>query len=239
MKLFHLFFQREILAPMLALTFSSGICALLVLARIVFVGNVGCAFLVWNLLLAWLPLVFALLIRERYANGERRGWKLYSLGAAWLLFFPNAPYIFTDLIHLTSKFRGHFWVDMVLILLCALTGLMIGFVSLFLVQSVVADRHGRILSWLFVACVAGLSGVGVFIGRFLRLNSWDILLRPQNFFQHADNWAAAPFADATPYVFPALFAVFLFIAYLMFYALTQWPLNFQIEKQRTNPPAQS
>ena len=222
-RLFRLLCQREFIAPMLALTFASGVCVALVLARIVLVGNAGCAFLVWNLFLAWLPLVFALVIRERYKQGERRMRKLAGLGAAWLLLFPNAPYIFTDLIHLTSKFRGHFWVDLVLILLCALTGLMLGFVSLYLMQSVVADRFGPVAGWLFIGGVAGLSGIGVFIGRFLRLNSWDVFLRPEKFYQHADNWMAAPFADATPYVFPALFGVFLFIVYLMFYALTRLP----------------
>jgi uncharacterized membrane protein len=223
MKLLNLIFKRETIAPVLTLTFASGVCVALVFARIVAVGNIGYGFLVWNLFLAWLPLIFALLIRERYVNGERRGWRLFGLGAAWLLFFPNAPYIFTDLIHLTTKFHGHFWADMVLILLCALTGLMLGFVSLFLVQSVVADRFGRVASWLFIAVVAGLSGVGVFIGRFLRLNSWDVLLRPEKFYHHVNNWTSDPFASAMPYVFPALFAVFLFIVYLMLYALTRLP----------------
>jgi len=223
MKLLNLIFKRETIAPVLTLAFASGVCVALVFVRIAVVGNISYAFLVWNLFLAWLPLIFAQLIRERYINGERRGWRLYGLGAAWLLFFPNAPYIFTDLIHLTTKFYGHFWADMVVILLCALTGLVLGFVSLFLMQSVVADRFGRMTGWLFVFGVAGLSGIGVFIGRFLRLNSWDVFLRPEKFYQHAGSWAAAPFADATPYAFPALFAVFLLIVYLMLYALTRLP----------------
>jgi uncharacterized membrane protein len=223
MKLFELLYKREFFAPMLALTFASGACTALVLARVIFVGNIGFAFLVWNLFLAWLPLVFALLFRERCANGGRRGWKLFGLGVAWLLFFPNAPYIFTDLIHLTTKFCGHFWVDMILILLCALTGLMLGFVSLYLMQSLVAGKFGRLKSWLFVAGVAGLSGVGVFIGRFLRLNSWDIFLRPGKSYEHAGIWTSAPFANPLPFVFPILFAIFLFIAYMMFYALTRLP----------------
>ena len=223
MKLLNLIFKRETIVPVLTLAFASGVCVALVLARIVTAGNIGYAFLVWNLFLAWLPLIFAQLLRERYVNGERRGWRLLGLGAAWLLFFPNAPYIFTDLVHLTTKFHGHYWADMVVILLCALTGLVLGFVSLFLVQSVVADRFGRAASWLFIAVVAGLSGVGVFIGRFLRLNSWDVLLQPGEFYRHVNHWTADPFGSAMPYVFPALFAVFLFIVYLMFYALTRLP----------------
>lgn len=228
MKLLHLFFKRETITPMLALMFASGVCVALVLARILLTHNISYGFLAWNLFLAWLPLIFALLIRERYVRGERRGWRLAGLGAAWLLLFPNAPYILTDLIHLTTRFYGQFWVDMILILLCALTGLMLGFVSLYLVQSVVADWFGRLTGWLFTAGVAGLSGVGVFIGRFLRLNSWDVLLRPEMFYHHVNNWAAAPFASTLPYVFPALFAVFLFIVYLMFYALTRLPQSIQM-----------
>ena len=235
MKLLNLLFKRETMAPVLALTFASGVCVALVVARIAAAGNIRYGFLVWNLFLAWLPLIFALLIRERYVNGERRGWRLFGLGAAWLLFFPNAPYIFTDLIHLTTKFYGHFWADMVVILLCALTGLMLGFVSLYLMQSVVADSFGRVAGWLFIVGVAGLSGIGVFIGRFLRLNSWDVFLRPEKFYQHAGNWAAAPFADAMPYVFPALFAVFLLIVYLMLYALTRLPAQIPSSKpERTD-----
>ena len=108
MKLLNLIFQRETIAPVLTLAFASVVCVALVFARIVTIGNIGYAFLVWNLFLAWLPLIFALLIRERYVKGERRGWRLFGLSAAWLLFFPNAPYIFTDLIHLTTKFYGHY-----------------------------------------------------------------------------------------------------------------------------------
>lgn len=223
MNLLNLILKRETIAPVLTLMFASGVCVALVFARIVTIGNIGYAFLVWNLFLAWLPLILAQMLHERYANGERRGWRLYGLGVAWLLFFPNAPYIFTDLVHLTTKFHGHFWADMMVILLCALTGSVLGFVSLFLVQSVVADRFGRAASWLFIAVVASLSGVGVFIGRFLRLNSWDVLLRPEKFYHHVNHWTADPFGNAMPCVFPVLFAVFLFIVYLMFYALTRMP----------------
>jgi uncharacterized membrane protein len=232
MKLFQLLFKRELAAPVLALLLASAVCVALVFARICLTGSLRYGFLLWNLLLAWLPLMFALLLREHHAQRERRGWRRPALGVAWLLFFPNAPYIFTDLVHLTTKFNGHYWPDMMLILLCALTGLMLGFISLYLMQALVADRFGRVTSWLFVAGVAGLSGIGVFLGRFLRLNSWDVLLRPGKFFQHFDHWAADPFGDALPYVFPFLFAIFLFIAYLMFYALTRLPSAQQMSQPR-------
>lgn len=223
MKLFQLLFKPALAAPVLALMFATVVCVVLVFVRVVVAGGHGYLFLVWNLFLAWLPLIFALQVGEQHAQGGRRRWRLAAWGATWLLFFPNAPYIVTDLTHLSNKFHGHFWVDMMLIVSCALTGLMLGFVSLYLVQAVVAARLGRALGWLFIVGVAGLTGLGVFLGRFLRLNSWDVLWRPAILFQHADNFFADPFGDARPYVFSALFAVFLFIAYLMFYALTKLP----------------
>ena len=68
------------------------------------------------------------------------------------------------------------------------------------------------------------------MGRFLRLNSWDVLLRPEKILQHLNNWLTNPFGDAMLYVFPALFATFLFIAYLMFYTLTKLPAAAQISR---------
>jgi len=104
---------------MLTLTFASAVSVGLVLARIIWSGNLRLGFLVWNLFLAWLPLIFALLACEKYRTGCGRNWRFFGLTGAWLLFFPNAPYIFTDLIHLTTRFNAHFWVDLVLILSCA------------------------------------------------------------------------------------------------------------------------
>jgi len=206
--------------PMLALTFASGVSVALVLARIIWTGNISYAFLVWNLFLAWLPLVFALQASENYQNTSARNWRFAGLAGAWLLFFPNAPYIFTDLIHLTKGFYGHFWVDMVLILLCAVTGLVLGFVSLYLMQSIVTRMFGPLASWLFIAAVAGLSGFGIYLGRFLRFNSWDILFKPVKLYHGIGHWASDPLSNPTSLAFPMLFATFLFITYLMLYALT-------------------
>jgi hypothetical protein len=132
------------------------------------------------------------------------------------------------LIHLTTRFVGHFWVDLTLILLCALTGLVLGFVSLYLMQSVVARMFGRIASWLFIAVVAALSSFGVYLGRFVRVNSWDIVTRPAKLYRGINDWASDPFAHATSFAFPVLFATFLFIAYVMLYALTHLPQANQI-----------
>jgi len=235
MKLIRLAFRRETAMPVLALGLASGVCAALVLARIGWTGNLRYGSLAWNLFLAWLPLVFSLLAADEDQGCAKGSWRFLGFASAWLLFFPNAPYIFTDVVHLTNNFYHQFWVDLVLVLLTALTGLVLGFVSLFLMQAVVRRRLGDSASWVFIGAVAALSAFGVYLGRFLRFNSWDVIFQPLALCRGIGNWAAHPLAHPTSYVFPALFATFLFVTYLMLYALTQLQATQTAVVPRLNP----
>lgn len=223
MKFVNLLFHRETRSPLLALTFASMTGVALVIARMLVTRDLHHTFLIWNLFLAWLPLVFALVACDQFRSGRNNRWRLGALGGAWLLFFPNAPYIFTDLIHVVYRSHRHFWVDLLLILICAMTGLVLGFVSLYLMQSLVRRRFGGTASWLFVAVVAGLSGFGIYLGRILRFNSWDVIAQPVKLFHGISNWAANPLASSQTFTFPALFAIFLLLAYVMLYTLTHLP----------------
>jgi uncharacterized membrane protein len=213
-------YRRERAVPMAALTFASVTCVCLVVARIFWTGQPKYFFLVWNLLLALLPLLFALLAADVDDSKPHGRLRFLGLSGAWLLFFPNAPYIFTDIIHLATSLHSHFWVDLSLVLLTALTGLVSGFLSLFLMQSLVARSRGPLLSWLFVAVVAGLSGFGIYLGRFLRFNSWDVITQPVALAKGIGHWVTNPLAHSTTFAFPILFATFLFVSYLLLYALT-------------------
>jgi uncharacterized membrane protein len=225
MSLLRLALKRETAAPMLALAFATIVCVALVIARMIWPGDLrNPVFLIWNLFLAWLPLVFSLLACDHYHKGPAQRWRFAGFAAAWLVFFPNAPYIFTDLIHVTQSYaysHEHFWVDLLLILLCALTGLVLGFVSVFLMQALVRREFGYLASWVFIGLIAVVSGVGVYLGRIMRYNSWDVLLKPVSLYHGIDNWVTGPLAGRGSFTFPALFATFFFIAYIMLYALTQ------------------
>jgi uncharacterized membrane protein len=218
MKLFQLMFKRETVVPMLALSFASLVSVALVIGRMVWMRDTHFGFLIWNLFLAWIPMVFALLAREHLRVGSNPGWRFFAFAAAWLLFFPNAPYIFTDIIHL-SHFYSRFWMDLTLVLINALTGMVIGFVSLYLMQSAVRHMAGELMSWLFIAVVAVLSGFGICLGRFLRLNSWDVVA-PRRMFQMIGSWATQSSTASFSVSFSILFAAFVFLSYLMLYALT-------------------
>ena len=223
-------FRKETLPITLALIFASVVSVALVLIRMGLAKNISYGLLIWNLFLAWMPLVFAMLARDQFerrtatARGQgQRHWKFLALSGAWLLFLPNAHYIFTDMIHLWIKFRGHFWIDLTLILLCAVTGLVLGFVSLYLMQSLVAKIYGRLASWLFVVIAAGLSSFGVYLGRFLRFNSWDVVFKPLKLFRGLDTWVDSRATNVSEIGFMFAFSMFLFVAYVMLYALTHLP----------------
>jgi uncharacterized membrane protein len=234
MRIVKLLLKRETVVPVLALTFASIVSVGLVFARIAWTGHLRYAFLVWNLFLAWLPLVFSLLASQELQHETVKRWRFVGLAGVWLLFFPNAPYILTDVIHLKHDFFYlHFWLDLTLILSCALTGLVLGFVSLYIMQSLVRRLAGRLWSWIFVAVTAGLSSFGVYVGRFLRFNSWDVFLRPGHIYRGLDAWKDSPMLNHVSAAFLVLFALFLFISYVMLYALTH------LQELKWNPEIQS
>jgi len=213
-------YGRNAVLPLVALLSASGVGVVLTGLRIERTGDWTYVFLVWNLMLAWLPLIFAIGVHTRHQRREKSGWRLYGLAVLWLLFFPNAPYIFTDMIHTMGGFLSTFWYDYILVLLFGFIGFMLGFVSLYLMQTVVAERMGRRASWYFIVAMAWLSGFAVYMGRFLRWNSWDVVVHPVKVGQALGHFAFHPWAEQTSLIFSALFATFMFLGYLMLYALT-------------------
>lgn len=224
---------RDLVRPIGALALASTASCVLLVLRTVFVGQFRQLYLVWNLFLAWLPLLFACTAVCLAQTRPQRRWSFLSAAAAWLLFFPNAPYIFTDLIHLGPKFHGRYWTDLVLILIFALTGLVLGFLSLFLMQRLVARRHGWPAGWLFVGFVAGLSGFGIYAGRFLRWNSWDVVFNPLDLLADASQWLIALVSHPHGLKTPVLFGTMLFVAYFLLHSLTHLPAGLSASM---NPP---
>jgi uncharacterized membrane protein len=222
MKLLHLVWQQGLGPPVFALFAASATCCALVVYRILGGAEVRHAYLVWNLFLAWLPLMFALFAVARFSLTHNvRDRQVLLLGIAWLLFFPNAPYIFTDLVHVLAKGRPTFWAELMLILIVALTGFLAGFLSLQIMHGMATRCWGRAAGWLFVAGVSGLAGFGVYLGRFTRLNSWDVLLNPLQLVRRT-SWGAWTLLTEWQHTkFLILFSLFLLLGYVMLFALTQ------------------
>jgi uncharacterized membrane protein len=160
-----------------ALIAASALCVATVEYRGHHTGDSFYRFLVWNLGLAWVPFVLALgaYVSARRGNGVAAA----ALGVLWLLFFPNAPYLLSDFIHLPESRATPLWYDALMLAAFAWTGLVLGFASLYLMQMIWRQRAGTLLSWLGVVAALALGSLGVYLGRFLRFNSWDALVRPR------------------------------------------------------------
>lgn len=185
----------------------------LVATRYVYSGEPRFGGLIWNLVLAWIPFGLSIVIYDRSRAGART-LSLVALGLLWLLFLPNAPYIVTDFKHLVPSASAPLWFDIVVIAAPAWTGMLLGFLSLYLMQGVVRGVAGPRPAWAFAVAVLGLSSFGIYIGRALRWNSWDVLADPRLISQLGEI-AVQPRAVAMT----TLLAGFLTLSYLVVYAL--------------------
>ena len=200
----------------LGLVAGSLFCVALVLLRLEQSGSTKFTGLIWNLFLAWIPFLLAVAVYDGWRRKRGRG-SLVVLGAVWLLFFPNAPYIVTDFVHLERTADAPYWFDAITVSAFAWTGVLLGFASLFLMQTVVRQWRGVVSGWIFAGAALALGSLGIYLGRFLRLNSWDALEHPSVLPRIAHAVARNPFAYQEAIGVTVLFTVALGFAYFLLY----------------------
>jgi uncharacterized membrane protein len=142
-------------------------------------------------------------------------------GLLWLLFFPNAPYLVTDLIHLRGYPPVPLWYDIGMLISFAWAGCFLAVASLYIMHQIIRDFAGRAMSWLIVMGMIGLCGLGIYMGRFLRWNSWDVFLYPTEVLSDIAHRLAHPFSNLQTYGVTLMFAAFLFVCYWTFISLKQ------------------
>jgi uncharacterized membrane protein len=187
-----------------------------VFVRVGYTGSSAGLNLVWNLVLAWVPLVIALLVYDGMRRGAGRG-RLLAGSLLWLLFFPNAPYLVTDFGLLEGWEGAPVWFDVVVVAGPAWAGLALGFASLYLMHGVAARALGTMTAWLLVPCALALASFGIYLGRFERWNSWDVFANPHRLLGNALESLAEP----RPLAVTVLFTAFLTVSYLVFYSFVR------------------
>lgn len=166
-------------------------------------------FLVWNLFLAWIPYWVAISIEGFYKISQS---KIFAAGLMlfWLLFFPNAPYIITDLLHLHNRYPIPIWYDVILFVSFAWTGLLLGLISLHEVRLFVAKVYSEKVSWFFTISATVLCGFGIYLGRCLRWNSWDVLTNPWQLLKDI----LGSLTESMAINITIIFSIFLMVGYL-------------------------
>ncbi len=162
-------------------------CGGLWLARFLATGTGQYFYLLYNLSLAVIPLILSTL-----ALRTRLRWLVCVILTLWLAFFPNAPYLITDLIHLRPKNDAPFWFDWLFMVSCAGAGFLVACVSLRQVQATLCRFWGRLASAFAIGATLCLTGFGIYLGRFPRWNSWDIVAQPGEFFGFLAEMALNP-----------------------------------------------
>ncbi len=158
----------------------SALCAMALLYRVVTTHSADFTFLLWNLFLAILPLCISKLIRYN-TKVQNTPLFLAVLFVLWILFLPNSPYLITDFIHLETGIST-IWIDLFMFFVFALNGVLLGTLSMIDMFHYITKKHTQKAANYTILTVCFLSGFGIFIGRFLRFNSWDIIARPKVLF---------------------------------------------------------
>jgi uncharacterized membrane protein len=156
---------------------SSGFSLFLLLVRIIATGRLTFAFLAWNLFLAFIPYLITEKLVSDVRNIENKTRLLFSL-IAWFVFIPNSFYIITDLFHLGQFGAAPQWFDLVLILSFAWNGILLGIISIRRVEMILSVVKGKLFSFGMLYAVIWFNALGIYIGRFLRFNSWDVITNP-------------------------------------------------------------
>ncbi|MDK1029254.1 MAG: DUF1361 domain-containing protein [Anaerolineae bacterium] len=207
------------------------ISVFLVFARIAYSDSQQYRGLIWNLFLAWIPFILAFI---SFTLFSKRIWLYITIPAfafLWLIFFPNAPYILTDLQYLNRvTTSAPLWFDIILLIWFTWTGLLLGIISLYMMHEIVHRLFGRLVGWIFVFIVSGLSSAGIYVGRFMRWNSWDILQNPSELAIDILGLVIDP--SLRLFAFTSLFALFFLFVYVTLYTFAHL---FREEVEQRNP----
>lgn len=200
----------------LVLAFSSLFSVSLSLIRVAISGTDWFLFLIWNLFLAWIPLICSTALF--FLAGQKKPSKFLQglFLFCWFIFFPNCPYIITDLFHLRIEQSVPLWFDAALIFSFVWNGLVLGFVSLLDIQFILEKKLKKAYSWSVICLVLILASFGIYLGRYLRWNSWDIIQHPILLFRDIFDRLLDPLSYPTTYLVTITFSLFLITSYIVF-----------------------
>jgi uncharacterized membrane protein len=200
---------KSLLPISVALIFS----AMILMLRMKLNKSFSFVFLIWNVFLAIIPFVITMYLKtSKNLNKIKLGFAFLI----WLAFLPNAPYIVTDLIHIRIGNDSRLWLDVLVLLSFALSGLLLFYTSIIDMQQLLKLKFKKLPTEPIVLVILFLCGFGVYLGRFLRYNSWEIISQPQILISDVFNIIIAPYQHYEAWLFTLGFGVFLVVGFWLF-----------------------
>jgi len=209
------FFLRTEMDRLLSL--SMGFSITLVFLRIFHTGRLTFLFMIWNLFLAYIPYALTSWMSTRPPGISRRTFFI-PLALVWLLFIPNSFYILTDLFHLPGQYGDGGvppWYDLALILSFAWNGLLLGVLSVRQMEKFLLRGSSVREELLFLYPVMWLNALGVYIGRYLRYNSWDVVKDPFELLDDIARMIIHPLRNQPAWDMIGCFSILMTLIYLM------------------------
>lgn len=182
----------------------------LILLRVKITQEVYLLFLIWNLFLAYTPYFLS----SELKNIVPGTITFYSVLLIWLLFLPNSFYLITDFVHLHHDTKFQFLFDAVLLSCFTVAGFYSGILSLFDIHFLLQMKYSLQKSWILIGTIAYLSAFGIYLGRILRFNSWDILRHPFSLFSNSYK----SFQNTETILFTIVLGTFILISYCIAYS---------------------
>jgi uncharacterized membrane protein len=203
-----------------ALLISNGLSVFLLLARAIDTNTYRYWYMLWNLVLAWLPLVFAWWLSQHLKTDRWVSGKNILLTLLWLGFLPNSFYILTDLIHLHFTGEVSLLYDVVLLFSFIFNAYVVGYMSLFLVHQELNRRLKKEQAFSLIAVVLLLCSFAIYLGRYLRWNTWDVLINPAGLLFDVSDRFINPASHPQAFTTTATFFLLLSSIYFVLWQLT-------------------
>lgn len=181
-----------------------------IISRMIFMDSIRYLSMVWNLFLAWVPYVLSF-----YFINTHRKISGYLLFSAWLLFLPNAFYLITDLIHLNGKGVRMLWFDAALLFACAFVGVLMGFISLIRAEAFLRKQFSPKRVFYLMPIIFFLNAFGIYLGRFERWNSWDIISKPASLLASISENIISPIENMKTWGVTVVFTILTSLLYLL------------------------
>lgn len=197
------------------LLFSSLISVVFLSIRMYNYRNFEYLYLIWNLILAWLPLISSWNLQKSLKKLIWSSWFNLCLTALWLVFLPNSFYIITDFIHLQDTASYSLLYDAVMILSFTLNGLLLGYLSVYIVHQLLLARISKVKAQSIIGIVFLASSFAIYLGRYMRWNSWDIIINPAGILFDVSDRLLNPFANPQTFSTTLLFFFFISTTYII------------------------
>lgn len=181
--------------------------------RIVIFNKFSQVYLLWNIFLAFIPFLISSILLWSVNKNKLKNPLFIIGGILWLLFIPNAPYIITDLIHIGEVRAVPALYDSFLIFTSAWVGLLLGLYSIHHIEQILKKRYSQKVTYITLGVIMLFISFGIYLGRFLRFNSWDIFEKPLSFINGIGNIFSRSSNYKEALLYTLLFLFFIIMSY--------------------------